>query len=37
MATQREGFALDPVTFEVLKNAFIISFARNSLNHPPPE
>jgi N-methylhydantoinase B len=23
MATQREGFALDPVTFEVLKNAFI--------------
>jgi N-methylhydantoinase B len=23
MATQREGFALDPVTFEVLKNSFI--------------
>ena len=23
MATQRQGFALDPVTFEVLKNAFI--------------
>ena len=25
MATQRQGFALDPVTFEVLKNSFITS------------